>query len=199
MIEALRAVYELTFETEYLDKAAELTDWVVTQFLDQDRNLFYFTSRKQSDLILRRKDLYDSATPSGNSVMLANLQYLSTLFDRSDWRELAEAMMVKVQEAVVKYPTSFANWAASLSQAVHPPFEIAILGKQAGKMVRQLNEHYLPGRMIMISSQQNDTFPLLAGKSVTDDTKLYLCQNYSCQLPVSNIEALLKEIEKTKR
>lgn len=198
MIEALQAVYQLTFETEYLEKAAELTDWVIAQFLDQDRNLFYFTSRKQSDLILRRKDLYDSATPSGNSVMLANLQSLSILFDRNDWRELAESMMGKVREAVVKYPASFANWAASLSQAVFPLLEIVILGKQAETAVRQLNEHYLPGRIIMMSREPNDRFPLLAGKSVTDDTKLYLCQNYSCQLPVSNMEALLKEIEKTK-
>ncbi|PHN02044.1 thioredoxin domain-containing protein [Flavilitoribacter nigricans] len=198
MIDALLAVYRLTFEAEYLEKAAELTDWVVTQFLDEEHKLFYFTSRKQSDLILRRKDLYDSATPSGNSVMLANLLQLSILFDRNDWREIAEEMLRKVQDTVGKYPTSFANWAASLSATVFPPLEIAVLGREAETTIRKLREHYLPGSIIMLSETQNDTFPLLRGKSVTDDTKIYLCQNYSCQLPVSNIEALMTQIEKTK-
>lgn len=198
MIDALLAVYQLTFEAEYLEKAAELTEWVITHFLDQDSKLFYFTSRKQSDIILRRRDLYDSATPSGNSVMLANLLALSILFDRNDWREIAEAILTKVEDAVKKYPTSFANWAASLSTTVFPPPEIAILGKGAVKMAGDLSEHYLPGSITMISDRQNDEFPLLRGKSVADDTKIYLCQNYSCQLPVSNIERLLAQIEKTK-
>lgn len=198
MIDALQEVYQLTFEPEYLEKAAELTEWVVANFLDQESKLFYFTSRKQSDIILRRRDLYDSATPSGNSVMLANLLNLSILFDRSDWRELAEAMLSKVQESVMKYPTSFSNWAASLSTAVFPPLEIAVLGKQPESKVGQLREHYLPGSITMVSDRKNDVFPLLREKSVTDDTKIYLCQNYSCQLPVSNIEGLLEQIEKTK-
>ncbi len=198
MIDALQQVYQLTFEPEYLEKAAELTAWVVANFLDQESKLFYFTSRKQSDIILRRRDLYDSATPSGNSVMLANLINLSILFDRNDWRELAEAMLEKMQESVMKYPTSFSNWAASLSTTVFPPLEMAVLGKHPEPIVGQLREHYLPGSITMVSDRENDAFPLLREKSVTDDTKIYLCQNYSCQLPVSNIEGLLEQIEKTK-
>lgn len=197
-IDALWAVYLLTFEPEYLEKAAELTAWVISRFLDEENNLFYFTSRDQSDIIMRRKDMYDSATPSGNSVMLSNLLRLGILFDRRDWREIAEGMLAKTKDAIIKYPTSFPNWAASLAEMVFPPPEIALLGAEPGSLIGQLHQQYIPGGIIMAATGQNDKFPLLQGKSVTDDTKIYLCQNYSCQLPVSTIEALMEQIEKTK-
>jgi hypothetical protein len=195
MIEALIAVYELTFETEYLEKAAELTEWVLTQFLDRTDNLFYFTSREQTDVLLRRKDMYDSATPSGNSVMVANLLHLSILFDRQDWRELAADMLRRTAEAIQKYPSSFGNWSVEMINWVYPKAEIVILGSDAVEQSRALAKHYLPNKVWMASSRENEQFPLLQGKSVVDDTKFYLCQNYSCQLPVSNIDALLQQVE----
>lgn len=195
MIDALIAVYELTFETEYLEKAAELTDWVLSHFLDQNDNLFYFTSREQSDVLLRRKDMYDSATPSGNSVMVANLLQLSILFDRQDWRQLAAGMLRRTSDAIQKYPSSFGNWAVELLNWEYPKPEIAVVGTEAVAQARQLARHYLPNKVLMASREENEQFPLLHGKSVLDDTKFYLCQNYSCRLPVSNIEALLEQIE----
>lgn len=199
LIDAMLAVYQLTFEPEYLEKAAELTDWVIAHFLDQNDNLFYFTSLKQTDILLRRKDLYDSATPSGNSTMLNNLLRLGILFDRDDWAQIARKMMAGTRESVEKYPTSLANWARGLVGEVFPMLEIAILGKNPWPVVEQLREKFLPGKVWMTSRQTTDAFPLLRGKSVTDDTKIYLCQNYTCQLPVSNIGELMKQIEKTSR
>ena len=195
LIEALIAVYELTFETEYLRKANQVCEWAIAQFLDEKDKLFYFTSEKQDDLLLRRKDFYDSATPSGNSVMSVNLLKLGILFNRPDWRQLAEQLLAKMSESVQKYPSSFANWAKSLMNHVFPTLEIAVLGKDVNTIIEQFNQAYLPNKVLMASTEENSEFSLLAGKSVLIDTKIYLCQNYSCQLPVSSIDELLKEIE----
>ncbi|MEK7257035.1 MAG: hypothetical protein AAB316_19935 [Bacteroidota bacterium] len=111
LVEAMLDVQEITFDPSWLLQADRYMTFILENFLDTDEKLFFFTSSKQKDILLRRKDLYDSATPSGNSTMVRNLQRLGTLLDKPNYRELAGEMLLTMKDAVERYPSSFSRWA----------------------------------------------------------------------------------------
>lgn len=194
LIEALVAVYDITFDTKYLDQAAIYCEFVLEQFLDEESKLFYFTSDNQTDILLRKKDLYDSAVPSGNSTMVRNLQKLGVLLGKEHYRILAAEMLMKVQASVEQYPTSFGRWAQGLMNEVHPIHEIAIVGNQAIEQADALRRHFIPNKVVMATTKAMDDYPLLTGKPLEDSTLIYVCQNYTCQKPVETIDEAIKTI-----
>ena len=190
LINAILAVYELTFDFELLKKAEEIADWVIERFYDADDHLFFFTSAEQTDLILRKKELYDSATPSGNSMMLDNIRRLAILSDRDDYRQISQNMMVKISKAVENYPSSFSLWAISLLNEEKGNAEIAIIGPDYETLATNIRKRYLPNKVLMASNKPNSEYALLAGKPESDETLIYLCENYACQIPVKTIAEL---------
>lgn len=117
LIQALVNLQEITGEMRYAEKAKELADYVIANFSDEDNQLFYFTHKHQQDLIVRKKEIYDGATPSANALMAENLYYLSVLFNNTEWEKRAEAMVAGLAEVIKKYPSSFGVW-ANLWQAL---------------------------------------------------------------------------------
>ena len=189
LIEALLDVYGITWRTEYLIKAKELTDYVLNNFLDSTDGLFYFTSKNQTDILLRKKDLYDSAMPSGNSTMAKNLGRLGVIFDNPTYKNGHFELLKTVVDSVKMYPSSFSKWASSMMSLVHPPFEIAVLGDDAFDKALTINGLFLPNKILMASVEQNTDFPLLDRHT---EGGIFVCQNYTCQLPVQTIEAFEK-------
>ncbi len=187
-IAALLDVYEITFQEAYLRLAERYTSFVLQEFADEESPLFYFAGRSQSDILLRKKDLYDNATPSGNSVMSHNLLRLGWLFDRDDWRAKAAEMTAAMRASVEKFPLSFANWASAMLHAAIPPAEIAIVGADAVEKALSLQKAFLPNKIIAASQDQNSNAPLLAGKSGGDKSLIYLCRNFACQKPFVSLD-----------
>ena len=193
LIEALLTVHSITFKDEYLRLAGDLTAYVVEHFYDNDNQLFYFTSAKQKDIILRRKELYDNSIPSGNSTMVHNLQRVGILLDKENYRQLAQDMLSTIVESIEKYPTSFARWASATMNLVYPIKEVAVLGSEALDFAKTINSWFVPNMVIMATKENKPDFPLLAEKNVLQKTKIYVCQNYACQLPVETL-AQTKEL-----
>jgi uncharacterized protein len=189
LIEALLDVYGITWNTKYLTKAKELTDYVLNNFYDSSDGLFYFTSKNQTDILLRKKELYDSATPSGNSTMAKNLGRLGVIFDNATYKNAHFALLKTVVDSVKMYPTSFSKWASSMMSLVHPPFEIAVLGNDALDKALTINDLFLPNKILMASIEENADFPLLDRNT---EGGIFVCQNYTCQLPVQTVEAFEK-------
>jgi uncharacterized protein len=187
LIEALLDVYGVTFDKKYLHKAQELTDFVLDNFWDAADNLFYFTSKTQTDILLRKKDLYDSAMPSGNSTMMKNLGRLSVIFDKNDYKDVHFAMLSTMADAIKMYPTSFSKWASGLLSAVHPPFEIAVMGDDYFDKALAINALFLPNKIVMASPEQDAELPLLDRNT---EGGIFLCQNYACHLPVQTVDEL---------
>ncbi len=187
LIEALLDVYGITFDAQYLHKAQELTDFVLENFWDSTDNLFYFTSKNQPDILLRKKDLYDSAMPSGNSTMMKNLGRLAIIFDNNRYKNAHFEMLQTLVESIKMYPTSFSKWASGVISAVHPPFEIAVLGADFFDKSLQINALFLPNKILMASAHQDPKLPLLDRDT---EGSIFLCQNYACQLPVQTVEEL---------
>jgi uncharacterized protein len=194
LIEAMLDVYHITFEKSYLYEAKALCEYVLQNFLDTNDNLFYFTSEKQTDILLRKKDLYDNATPSGNSTMLRNLQRLGILFDDAHYKTLTINMLQAVGDVIERYPSGFAKWASGFLSIVFPPLEIAIVGNEAFEKVLQINELFLPNKIVMASVEEDNTLPLLKGKENEGDTYIYICQDYACKMPVKTVNEMLKAL-----
>ena len=192
LIEALLAVYQITFETRYLTEANRLCAYVIDNFLDKADNLFYFTSRRQKDVIIRRKDLYDNAQPSGNSTMAGNLQKTGILFGNEDYKQLAARMLVKTKESTERFPTAFSRWANVLTDTVYAPLEIAVTGPDAEKVALDLQRYFLPAKVITASTEARDDFPLLAHKPA-DDTYIYVCRDYACDAPMRTVAEFLEK------
>jgi uncharacterized protein YyaL (SSP411 family) len=187
-IDALLAVYQITFDTNYLMLAKRYTDHVIAEFLDADSKMFYFTTANQKDLPIRRKDLYDSSVPSGNSTMVSNLLRLSLLLAHADYHKLASEMLLRVKESVEKYPRSFGRWANQLLYLTYPAREIAVVGSNYERLATEINHEYWPNSVIMGAVEANPNYPLLEGRGNGNDTLIYLCENYACRQPVKTLE-----------
>jgi len=198
LIEALLHLQEVTGDTTWIDKAKAVTEYVIRNFGEKETGFFYYTAAGQRDVIVRKKEVYDGAVPSGNSVMAKNLWQLSILFDEPEWRQRSADMTASLGNAIVRYPTSFGNWAGLLMEFVNGINEIAIIGDKAGQLRSQVLQEYIPQRVIMSSSSATQGYPLLAGKLVSDKTSIYLCRSYTCQRPVFSVNELMLLIDKSK-
>jgi uncharacterized protein YyaL (SSP411 family) len=197
LIEALLQVYQITFDEQWLIKAREYAELVLTEFADPESKLFFYTHRKQQDIILRKKEIYDSAQPSGNAVMAVNLLKLAALTGQMEYREHAREMLRRVREAVEKYPSSFSRWAEAMALLVEPLYEIAVVGPEAMTKAIDLQRNaFLPNSVVMAAERALENYPLLAGRGTADGrTLIYVCQDFACQMPVSSVA---EAIQRTK-
>ena len=147
-------------------------------------------------MVIRKKEVYDGATPSGNAVMAHSLFYLSIIFDNSAWREHAESMLQSLGQAIGRYPTSFGVWALFLQSLVKNINEIAITGKNAHSILKDVMKEFIPNKIVQASPNENEKFPLLKNKkSRKGETLIYLCSNYSCREPVKSVSELMSLLE----
>ncbi|MCO6493096.1 MAG: thioredoxin domain-containing protein [Phaeodactylibacter sp.] len=194
LIEALIELFSINQDTSLLQQAGKYADHLIAGFLDPDSKLFYFTGAQQEDIILRRKDLYDSATPSGNSTMAHNLHRLGILLGRDDFTRLSVDMLRQVKGSVERYPSSFARWARALLYRVYPMQEVAVVGQNAEGQAKALNAAFVPNMVLMAAAAADEAYPLLAGKGTGGDTNIYVCREYACQRPVKTVEEALEQM-----
>jgi uncharacterized protein YyaL (SSP411 family) len=190
LIAACLQLYELAFDEILLEHARQYTLYVIEHFSDDENIFFFFTHSGQKDVIIRKKEIYDGATPSGNSVMATNLSKLSIVFNESGWAQRAVRMLQAIVEPLIKYPGSFGIWASLLQQYAVGLNEIAVVGKGAPYQARQILSSHLPYTILMASAVENTAFPMLKGKPVGAEPLLYLCKNYECLPPFKTINDL---------
>ena len=195
LVAALIDLQEVSGDTNYLLKAKEICEWLIIHFGEQDGPYFYFTHSSQRDLILRKLEIYDGATPSGNAVMASNLHYLSIVFNRPEWKERAVAACTGIAALIEAHPGSFALWATVVQALTYGLYEVVIIEKpQAGKSKAFL-QHFIPFRVFQSATSQNDSFPLLRQKAGGERPLIYLCRDYSCQTPVHEIDEIIPLLE----
>ncbi len=198
MIQALIHLQEITSDTAYLDQAKELTEFVLKYFVDGESGYFFYTPIGQEDIIIRKKETYDGAVPSGNSVMATNLNYLGIIYDNPGWKQQSVKMLSGLQQAIIRYPGSFGVWAAEMLNFIKGYNELAIVGKDYSNGRDQIMSLYSPNLAIQSAAESNRNFPLLKEKTTEyDQTMYYLCRQYVCLKPTSNpliIQDLLSEM-----
>jgi uncharacterized protein len=194
LIQALIHLQEITADKKWLIKARSITDFVIEHFSEPGTSFFFYTHAGQQDVIVRKKELYDGAVPSGNSVMAYNLFHLSILFDKKDWKERSLSMLLSLGNAITRYPTSFGIWACLLQEVISGTNEIAIVGQVSENLHQELLKQYIPHRIVIISTEPDPGFPHLTGKSSTNPASIYLCRNYTCLQPVFTVNDLISLI-----
>ncbi|MBK6936556.1 MAG: thioredoxin domain-containing protein [Chitinophagaceae bacterium] len=212
LIKALIQLHDITADKKWLMKAKEITTYVIDNFSskrtaaadssikqESDGDLFYYTPYYQHDVIVRKTEIYDGAVPSGNSVMAENLLLLSIYFDVPAWKQMSTALVRKVEQTIVHYPSSFGYWACLWVEMVYGTNEIVIIGKEYKNMLSSVIKEHIPNKVIMASHTGEDSYPLLAGKHSDSGTSVFLCSNYTCHSPVFSLQELISLINKAKK
>lgn len=197
LIQALLHLQAVTGELGYLRTARQLAGWVLEEFAEEDSVLLCYTPRGQEDVIVRKKEVYDGAMPSGNAVMAQNLLHLSILCGESSWRERALSMCGSLAGLIRRYPGSFGAWACLYQELAAGTREIAVVGPAFTAILPGLLALYLPHSVVIGAEMEDLNFPLLAGKKGGDRTMIYLCHDYSCQQPVDTIERFISLINRS--
>lgn len=191
LIRALIALQEVTGDKDWLDKAFSLTTFVLQHFSDETGVYCYYTVESQSDVIVRKKEVYDGATPSGNAVMAANLWYLSVVFDHKEWGERALKMQAGQTQTVVRYPTSLGVWAGLVLQRVIGIKEIAVVGPAYKLRMENTNRRYIPFKVLLGAAHDYPEIPLLSHREQAGETLIYVCEDYHCIKPVNYIDEII--------
>jgi uncharacterized protein YyaL (SSP411 family) len=192
LIQAYIFMSQSTTNNEYLVKAKMLTQKVIENFSDEENVSFYFTPAKQTDVIIRKKEMYDGATPSGNALIVENLFMLSLYFDIAEWKSRAAKMLQGIAGIMQKHPLSFGYWALCLQGFINGFKEIVITGKEYLSLTKEILQQYIPVKIVQSCGKEDNNWPLLRGKNFSNGTYIYLCEDYKCLNPVKTI----KEFEK---
>ncbi|MEJ7587909.1 MAG: thioredoxin domain-containing protein [Ferruginibacter sp.] len=199
LVTACIQLYKTTLNAKYLQSAKAYCNYLIENFSDEDEVFFYFTHRDQKDVIVRKKEIYDGATPSGNAVMAGTLLHLSIIFNMADWRNRAFKMLKLISPSATKYPVSFGIWSSIMLQQVAGFVEIAVVGPAYVNKAKRILLCFMPNQVLMASEMEKKEFPLLEGKPGDETTRIYLCKNYACLTPFLQEDLLMAEISKTNK
>ncbi len=179
LIQALLQLQEVTGDMGYLYRAKTLTTYVLDNFSEPDTGFFFFTPTGQADIIVRKKEVYDGAVPSGNAVMAINLYCLGIIFDIPGWRERSVQLCALLQQTVSRYPGSFGVWATMIQALTYTIPEIAIIGGNFAMLREDVLRRFIPIHVLQSAPSEpsnQDFFPLLGQKPDSSGTSIFLCQ-----------------------
>ena len=190
LIEAYIQLQEVTGEVSYLNRAKELSDWVIENFSEEETGYFYYTNKEQDDVIVRKREVYDGATASGNSVMASNLLYLGTVFDVKEWKQRASENTAGLKDLILRYPGSFGVWATLLNGLTYPLYEVVLAGTYSEEKHLEFLRLGVPNCVFQLTSVTYFNLPLLRNKPIMGQSQFFLCRDYSCQQPVKEVAEL---------
>ena len=195
LIDAFIAVYEVTLEEKWLTISKNLTDTCFDYFFDDTTNMFFFTSNKDEKLIARKIETEDNVMPSSNSIMAKNLFKLSHYFNNEYYLKISKQMLHNMTNTMQNFGSAYSNWLDLYSNFSENYFEIAINGRNAVEKLQEINEEYIPNKLICGSTSKSE-LPLLKNRYVNDKTLIYVCVDKTCNLPVENSEEAIHQIKK---
>ncbi|MFA7204314.1 MAG: thioredoxin domain-containing protein [Candidatus Caldatribacteriota bacterium] len=108
LIWGLLELYKATFSNEYLQKALDLNKVLFLDFWDEKNGGFYFTSANNEQLLIRQKEVYDGAIPSGNSVAFCNLLKLADFTGNKQFKQRAYQLLKAFSPMVEQNPSAYA-------------------------------------------------------------------------------------------
>jgi hypothetical protein len=206
LIWGLIELYEADFDPNNLVWALRLTDAAIGHFWDGAAGGFFFTADENRDLPSRRKEFYDGAVPSGNSVMIENLLRLGRLTGRADLDKKADELLAAAGSAVARLPAGHTQLLSGLDFVLGPSREIVIVGRPAGRDTRRLLEtlgkKFLPRTTVLVRPADEESPPILelapyarAMTMLEGRAAAYVCSDFRCQRPTTDPRRLLELLE----
>ena len=205
LADGLLYLYEATFDDRWLTEARRLADGMIDLFWEQAENGFYDTGRDHEDLVVRPRDVFDNATPCGSSVAVDMLLRLSVFTGDGEYSRRASSALRAMRQYLIRAPNGMGHWLCALDFYLSTPKEIAIVGTlddpATKSLLRTVHGGCLPNKVLAGASPEAaqvnpSSTPLLEGRTLVDNRPTaYVCQNYACQLPVTDPESLARQLE----
>jgi len=203
LIWGLLELYETVFDVDYLQTALDLNSEMIKYFWDEKDGGFYFTAEDAEELIVRQKEIYDGAIPSGNSVAVSNLFRLSRITANTDFEDKANKIMLAFSKDVESAPSGYTQMMVALGFGIGPSYEIVIVGNPEAddtkEMLSSLGKHFIPYKVILLKHDDQETADITKIAEYTEyhssfDGKAtaYVCLDFACKMPVTNTEEMLK-------
>ncbi|MEO7086017.1 MAG: thioredoxin domain-containing protein [Gemmatimonadaceae bacterium] len=200
---AFLAVYELTFDSKWLERARVLANSAVEWFWDDATGAFYDTASDQDALITRPRDVSDNAVPSGTSLVTELLLRLAEFTGDIDDRRRATYVLETLAPSIARYPSAFGHALGAADMVVNGAIELAIVGDPESMdfvaLERAAADQYVPS-LVVAGGRSTESIALLAGREAHGRAATaYLCRNYACDVPATSPSLLIEQIENLSR
>lgn len=206
LIWGLLEIYEASFDTKYLKKALDLNNDMLKYFWDDKNGGLFFTASDAENLLVRKKELYDGAAPSGNSVAMLNLLRLGRLTGNASLENRASLIGKAFVNEIKAAPSAYTQFMCAADFALGRPFEVVIAGdsnaEDTKNMLKSLLSKFLPNAVFILrpTEQKSSEIIGLAGftefQTATEGkATAYVCRNYSCASPTTDVGEMLKLLE----
>jgi len=196
-------LYEASFETQYLEKAIELTEEQIKLFWDSSIGAFFFTAEDAESLLTRQKETYDGAIPSGNSVAMLNLLRLAQLTGNDEYEKKADHLGRVFAESVRANPVAHSLMMVAVDYAVGPTYSLVIAG-DSGKedtilMLNEVRKQFLPNKSLIFRPTEElnpeidkySNFVQFFDK-YEEKATAFVCINKTCKAPTNDIKQAIK-------
>ncbi len=201
LVWGLIELYEATFEIPYLEEAIALNEAMIDIFWDKQDDGLYFTGKGNESLITRSKEIYDGAIPSGNSVATLNFLRLGRMTGNIDLERRAEKLLRAFSRQLTDHPMGYTQLLVALDFMVGPNREIVIAGDPALEstqaMITTIQRSFLPNKVLLLRPHGSEGKRLAslspfveAMGSVNKQPTVYVCEEYTCKTPVTDLDAL---------
>ena len=199
-------LYAATFEASHLKTAMDLSKDLIEHYWDPRRGGFFFTPDDGETLIVRKKEIYDGAVPSGNAVAMMNFLRLARLTGRTEYEEKASGILKAFSGQVKGFPSGYTQFLCSLDFALGPCFEVVVVGPSedhgAMNMLNALRTRFIPNHVALFRPTDRDSSAIdevaeFIKNHVAGDGKAtaYVCMNHACKAPITDVEEMLAFLE----
>jgi uncharacterized protein YyaL (SSP411 family) len=198
---AALAVYELTFDQVWLDRANAMSDATIQWFWSDETGAFHDTASDHETLITRPREIADNAVPSGTSLAVDLLVRLAELLHDVDARRRATYVLETLAPAIARYPSAFGHALGVADMLIHGAVELAIVGDEKSDEFRALQHvaatRYVPSLVIAGGAPQTDeSVALLAGRDARGGAAAaYVCRGYTCDEPATSADMLARQLD----
>ncbi|MFL5623755.1 MAG: thioredoxin domain-containing protein [Gemmatimonadaceae bacterium] len=199
------AVYELTFDERWVDRAREIADAMIEWFWDDEVGAFFDTARDAEPLITRPRDITDNATPSGTSLAVELLLHLAELEHDGEYRRRAVFVLETAGEPMMRFPIAFGHLLGSADMELYGAIEVALVGDVGSERFKALERavaaQYVPSLVLAGGSPDSGgNVKLLADRPLLDGRPTaYVCRGYTCDRPVTEPTALAEQLDNAAR
>ena len=168
---------------------------MITEFWDEDAGGFFFTSNDHEELVVRNKDFYDNATPSGNSVAADVLLRIAKLTGEEKYERFAVTTLRLAASQIRRHPQGFGRALSALEFHLGGGNEIAVIGDTGNDLATFLLQEFRPHDVLVIAQEGAGSMPLLEGRAAIDgQPTAYVCKDFMCKLPATTVDALRTQL-----
>jgi len=203
MSQACLTLYETTFDLRFLRQARALADDMIRLFRDAEGGGFFQTGSDAEALVVRPRELFDNAVPSGNSVAADVLQRLALLTGETEYERAGITALRLVRDHMARAPTMFGHALCALDFYLSQVREVAIIGDPAGddtrRLVHEVHGRYLPNSVLALAAADDRAAPsevgLLKDRAPLDGkATAFVCERFVCKRPVTEPEELAAQL-----